>query len=86
MPRLIDEKKVEELLKMSVPQEGVYLVLPIKDFVLNVIRNSSTEVVRCKDCKYCIGMRCIKDHSLNDFRSVDHYCAWGERREDAKTN
>ena len=45
---------------------------------------SYDEVVRCKDCVYAIsdpyGMSCT---TLCMDISDDHYCWWGERREDA---
>ena len=42
----------------------------------------AVEVVRCKDCKYYSDMGCYKTTSLDNFRSKDHYCAFGEGRED----
>ena len=45
------------------------------------------EVVRCKDCVYAIsdpyGMSCT---TLCMDTSDDHYCWWGERKEDAETD
>ncbi len=41
------------------------------------------EVVRCKDCKhYKDNHRCYSKYSnMNDYRSPDDYCSYGERRE-----
>ena len=77
MPSIIDENKVLELLELSVPQKGIYVVMPIKDFVLNIISNASREVVLCKDClefKYCMH---------NEYNDPNGFCAWG-RKKDAK--
>ena len=49
--------------------------------------NDAVEVVRCKNCVYAIidpyGISCT---TLCMDTSDDHYCWWGERKEDAKTD
>lgn len=56
----------------------------------------AVEVVRCKDCKYYIADGC-DECVLMSAKSIiaginnkrwysDFYCAWGERREDGKTD
>ena len=57
----------------------------------------AVEVVRCKDCKYahmtyggeCKYCDCWKDEDdryITLYLDGDFHCAFGERREDAKTN
>lgn len=47
------------------------------------------EVVRCKDCRH-FGWNNNSDDSCGRFDgetvTTDGYCAWGERKEDAKTD
>lgn len=86
MPSIIDENKVLELLERSVPQKGTYVVMPIKDFVLNIISNASKEVVLCEDCEYyykqprgfspiCELIKCRAEK--------EGFCSWGKKK-DAK--
>ena len=54
------------------------------------------KVVRCKDCKYYFAdgcEECVLMHAKSITASImnkrwysDFFCAWGERREDAKTD
>lgn len=59
----------------------------LADIYWRVTDGVLTEVVRCKDCVYAIidpyGMSCT---TLCMDTSDDHYCWWGERKEDAETN
>lgn len=85
--RLIDADALYELL------DGGYDIdldeLPeTKAELLRMIDQEETidavPVVRCKDCKHRIpnphGYTCKR---LVKEVNLDHYCAWGERREDA---
>lgn len=45
--------------------------------------NAELTIIRCKDCKYYRDVWCYKISSLDNFRGKEHYCAFGERREDA---
>lgn len=83
MPSIVDEEKVLELLEQSIPQKGTYVVMPIKDFVLNVIANASTELVRCRDCA------CWNNWEMSCKGQVgtwyaDSYCSNGRKREPQK--
>ena len=42
----------------------------------------AVEVVRCKDCRHCVGNRCRRNASLNDWRIDDDFCSFGERKAD----
>lgn len=79
MPSIIDENKVLELLDRSVPEKGTYVVMPIKDFVLNIIGNATKELVRCKDCASWnnVKMMCMGKPGL---WYADDYCSRGRKR------
>lgn len=63
---------------------------------------SYTKVVRCKDCYYCVEEKSFGkthyycdaffEHADGDLIGVglevqpDHFCSWGERREDGKAD
>lgn len=81
MPRLIDADKLKDIISDT--------------WVLDRIDEQPTvdavEVVRCKDCKWCHAGYCEKADDIILFGFPQHewenfYCAWGERREDAKIN
>lgn len=38
------------------------------------------EVVRCKECKYYMGVRCYRWRGFNDLRSKEDFCSYGERK------
>lgn len=63
----------------------------------------AVEVVRCKDCYYCVTEKsfgkkyllycdAFYEHAEGDLIGVslmvepNHFCSWGERRKDGKTN
>ena len=66
----------------------------VPDFVYESINNAPTvdavRVVRCKDCKWGTphpeGDEYTKCFKLCTTFFSGHYCAWGERREDAETD
>ena len=85
MASIIDENKVLELLERSVPQKGTYVVMPIKDFVLNIISNASKEVVLCKDCKYYYkqprGFSPICELTKSKAEK-EGFCSWGRKKDE----
>ena len=48
----------------------------------------AVEVVRCKDCRYGedLGEECFCHYCGSDWNLPDHYCSYGERREDHETD
>ena len=49
--------------------------------VLKDLPSAQPDIIRCKDCKYFIEHRCRVFKSY-DWRSVDDYCSYAERRTD----
>lgn len=101
--RLID---ADELLKNGIRNRISYgynsdgwILVPIKD-VRQSIKNAPTidavEVVRCKDCKWCVDKQeiyncgyceCVDRDIIADRKEfevvyLDDYCSYGERKED----
>jgi len=95
MPRLIDWDKVLEWMhrqKETTEQWSMRIAIE------NYVDDMPEAVVRCKDCKYasmtydgeCKYCQRWKEkydgESVSLYLDGDFYCAFGERREDAKTN
>lgn len=86
MSRYIDKDKLLDDLNWHAPGEykakvtGVITKQPEADVV---------EVVRCKDCKYCINSSCYMSNLKKGgtylgtihFTDKDDYCSYGERKE-----
>ena len=90
MARLIDAESVEyALLAITDSQSGVPQVLA--EWLTNVVRNApavdAVEVVRCKDCNFCVfnsSNETFKCRSMNGmYRTVgpDNFCSYGERKD-----
>ena len=100
MARLIDDDKVKMqltmVMSMHMPLNTKYMIVPIDNFVQNIIQNATVgEVVRCKDCIHYIrnipcvggsynGCEMIEGRDGNEYaiNNESFYCEWGERRED----
>ena len=100
MARLIDDDKVKMqltmVMSMHMPLNTKYMIVPIDNFVQNIIQNATVgEVVRCKDCKFfdhsdfgkgeeywCKHFVSTDDTAHCHKVCEDDFCAWGERRED----
>ena len=84
--RLIDANALLELYDMGAELEDYAgtLSVPVPVIRLN-IRDMPTvdavEVVRCKDCKWCVSSVCRHGFGLNWSRE-DDFCSYGERRTD----
>lgn len=50
---MVDENKVEELLNIPLPKDKVYMILPIKDFVMNLLKNASVDPSLYGQCWGC---------------------------------
>ena len=75
---------------------------PLTDKEKKMIYGYKGEVVRCKDCYYCATEKsfgkvyhyceAFEQYAEGDLIGVslevnpDHFCSWGERRKDAKTD
>ena len=47
----------------------------------------AVEVVRCKDCKYyCNGWHCNLYLNVSHETKPDHFCSYGERRDNERTD
>ena len=90
MARLIDAENVEyAFLAICDRESGVPLALA--EWLANVVRNAPTvdavEVVRCKDCTFCVfnsSNETFKCRSMNGmYRTVgpDDFCSYGERKD-----
>ena len=90
MARLIDAENVEyAFLAICDRESGVPLALA--EWLANVVRNAPTvdavEVVRCKDCTFCVfnsSNETFKCRSMNGmYRTVgpDNFCSYGERKD-----
>jgi len=93
--RLIDADKLESGEVIIPTENGGYEYVEVfyKDDVDNAPSVDAVEVVRCKDCKFCtyepykdlenvyICNRTYWSRSDGGLLS-NHYCSWGERRED----
>ena len=88
MARLINAENVEyAFLAICDRESGVPLALA--EWLANVVRNAPTvdavEVVRCKDCTFCVfnsSNETFKCRSMNGmYRTVgpDDFCSYGER-------
>ena len=75
-----DEDKLREIVHEEVER--------IKEEYDIVDNPDAVSVVRCKECKFCVYhsvddmYRCKKTHHW--FYSTDHYCSYGERRDNGK--
>lgn len=94
MAKLIDADKLESGEVIIPTENGGYEYVEVfyKDDVDNAPSVDAVEVVRCKDCRYYHVYYESNGHAekgygacdwIND-KSVreDHFCSWGERRED----
>ena len=90
MARLINAENVEyAFLAICDRESGVPLA--IAEWLANVVRNAPTvdavEVVRCKDCTFCVfnsSNETFKCRSMNGmYRTVvpDDFCSYGERKD-----
>ena len=91
MARLINAENVDyAFLAICDRESGVPLALA--EWLANVVRNAPTvdavEVVRCKDCTFCVfnsSNETFKCRSMNGmYRTVgpDDFCSYGERGTD----
>lgn len=82
----------------------IRILEPNKDYIIRADRSGIVdkveELVRCKDCKYCVTEKsfgkeylycdAFYEHAEGDLIGVslmvepNHYCSWGERREDGR--
>ena len=55
----------------------------IKRYLKRQSAVDAVEVVRCKDCRYGedFGEECFCHYCGSDWNLPDHYCSYGERRE-----
>ena len=88
MPRLIDENRTCRIIEQQFCGNchDDCENCPYND-VLKLLRNQPTvdavRVVRCKECKWRIGLRCYhKRSSMDDLVGENDYCAWGERKDE----
>lgn len=90
MARLINAENAEyAFLAICDRESGVPLALA--EWLANVVRNAPTvdavEVVRCKDCTFCVfnsSNETFKCRSMNGmYRTVgpDNFCSYGERKD-----
>lgn len=85
MSRYIDKDKILDNLNWFAPE-------PYKDSISNFIEEQPeadvVEVVRCKDCKYCIDGSCYMSNLKSGgaylakihFVGKNDYCSYGERK------
>lgn len=100
MSRLIDAEQLskhkyvglayDRITDTWIPASAVY-ILTYKwgwnDALDSVERFATTEVVRCKDCKWRGKLGCaVRIVDESDIPNDDDFCSWGERRKDAKTD
>lgn len=84
--RLIDAEALKEHVKKYMSVFAKYDWREICEMLNDAPTVDAVEVVRCKDC-----VGCDRDNGSPWCGLVglhvddDHYCAWGERREDADT-
>ena len=90
MAKLIDADMLLELYDMGEELEEYAGVLSVP---IPVIRQNikdmptvdAVEVVRCKDCRYCLhdahGIWCFNDYEHN--LQPDDFCSYGERKDNA---
>ena len=83
---------------MEIPKYFYYRVRVINKGTGVEIEDASdvdvVEVVRCKDCKYYLNSneKCglvdtrLRFYETDKVWTEDSFCAWGERREDGKTD
>lgn len=89
MPRLIDADKCEKDLidRTYCTGYGGLTRIDVRNEMARQPTVDAVEVVRCKDCKWGTphpeGDEYTKCFKLCTTFFSGHYCAWGERREDA---
>lgn len=83
--KLIERQKAEiEKLKYD------NCICAVQDLISDMPEVDVVEVVRCKDCKYCIDSTCYLSNLNKDMiysanihlTDKDDYCSYGERREE----
>ena len=96
MSRYIDKAKLAERLLASPIFKNTCNGNLIRDAVIDIVLDYPTadvvEVVRCKDCKRCKVFKRVDGTYFFSCRcgcfkevvSADHYCAYGERREECE--
>ena len=81
--RLIDADALIEKMPTVMDMQDTYLPIHFKEWLIDTA--PSIDIVRCKDCKWClveeggcerIGMVLFADEIEN------HFCGYGERRRD----
>lgn len=58
----------------------------IDAIISNVSTVDAEEVVRCKDCKHCVGGCCQNFVTIRSSVDAYDYCSWGEREDGSSDN
>lgn len=83
--RIVIPKEMREILKIETGDPLEFYVENERICITKYSPGDAVEVVRCKDCKYCItlkdgGSQCERIDGLLMTKPND-YCSYGERRE-----
>ena len=91
--KTVDGPEVRKIVREEVRAEGERIV---KSLVKAINPQDAVEVVRCKDCKYLDIINkapvyaCCSKHNhtfpLFEEDTREHFCSWGERREENATD
>ena len=86
--KTIDGSEVRKIIREEVKAEGKRIV---ESLVKAINPQDAVEVVRCKDCKYLDIINEVPEYAycrkhIHTFRlweedTREHFCSWGERRE-----
>lgn len=95
-------EKMDKLISADSLWMTVIRAMDYCEDILEFIEEEPEAVVRCKDCSYCEKVKqfgkvyhyceAFEQYAEGDLIGVslqvnpDHFCSWGERREDAETN
>lgn len=42
------------------------------------------ELIRCRDCKFYMNMRCYRHHALDDLRWESDFCSYASRKDEVE--
>lgn len=84
--RVVKVKDIIHVLELNLEtNEAAGIVLDLLDYEFDITEESTTSIVRCKECKYYNGEgQCYRWHDelgFCEYVNADDFCSYGERRE-----